>query len=410
MKIGPMNIAPMKIALLIFQSEETRGGAERYTVDIAEGLAARGQAVELISSSFGKPIAGVRRVEIGARGATKAGQYAQFLKNLDVHLAQNKYDVIHAMLPVKHCDIYHPHAGMAKATVQSYQSRGGGPARALAMAGNRLNRKRRLYADVEGRLIYGADRPIVLCLSDYSKGIVLRHYPDIGGQLVKLFNGTDLQRFDPAAHAASRSAVRQNLGIGENVTVGLMIAQNFQRKGLAEVIAATASIAGRSGEAAPMIVVLGKDNSMRGRLQARRLGIENRIVFAGESKAAADFYAAADFFVLPTRHDSCSLVVLESLAMGLPVISTVFNGACEAMTDGVHGYVLEDPSNVSALAGAMTRLLDPMLRTKMREACLALRPSLSQEAHLDRLEEIYRERIESAGHVKHRPDRNAAET
>ncbi len=153
-----------------------------------------------------------------------------------------------------------------------------------------------------------------------------------------------------------------------------MIAQNFQRKGLAEVIAATASIAGRSGEAAPMIVVLGKDNSMRGRLQARRLGIENRIVFAGESKAAADFYAAADFFVLPTRHDSCSLVVLESLAMGLPVISTVFNGACEAMTDGVHGYVLEDPTNVSALADAMTRLLDPTLRTKMRQACLALRP------------------------------------
>ena len=400
----------MKIGLVIFQSEESRGGAERYTVDIAEGLAARGHAVELISSSFGKPIEGVRRVEVAARSPTRAGKYMQFLKNLDAHLAQTKYDLIHAMLPVKHCDIYHPHAGMAEATVQSHLTRGGSPARALALAGNRLNRKRRLYAEVEAGLIYGPDRPIVLCLSDYSKGIVLRHYPDIGDQLVKLFNGTDLKRFNPAAHAAARSAVREDFGIAHDTTVGLMIAQNFQRKGLAEVIAATASIARRSGDAAPVIVVLGKDNSMRGRLQARRMGIEKQIVFAGESKLAADFYAAADFFVLPTRHDSCSLVVLESLAMGVPVISTVFNGACEAMTSGVHGYVLDDPSNVPALADAMTRMLDPRLRAKMRDACLALRPSLSQEAHLDRLEEIYRERIESARHVQHRPDGNIAET
>jgi UDP-glucose:(heptosyl)LPS alpha-1,3-glucosyltransferase len=383
----------MKIGLVIFQSEESRGGAERYTVDIAEGLAARRHSVELISSSFGKPIAGVRPVEIEARAATRAGKYVQFLKNLDAHLAQSKYDLIHAMLPVKRCDIYHPHAGMAKATMQSHFSSSSGPARALAIARNRLNRKRRLYAEVEAKLIYGSDRPIVLCLSDYSKGLVLRHYPDIGEQLVKLFNGTDLARFDPGAHTAARSAMRRGLGIAEDTTVGLMIAQNFQRKGLAEVIAATASIANRSADAAPVIVVLGKDDCTRGRLQARRLGIEKRIVFAGESKVAADFYAAADFFVLPTRHDSCSLVVLEALAMGVPVISTVFNGACEAMTSGLHGYVLEDPSNVSALADAMTRLLDPQIRAKMREACLALRPSLSQEAHLDRLEEIYRERL-----------------
>jgi len=40
----------------------------------------------------------------------------------------------------------------------------------------------------------------------------------------------------------------------------------------------------------------------------------------------------------------------------------------------------------------MSNLLDADRREKMRQACLALRPSLSFEAHVDRLEEIYRSR------------------
>src|SRR5439155_7596627 len=78
-----------------------------------------------------------------------------------------------------------------------------------------------------------------------------------------------------------------------------------------------------------------------------------RVSFAGAVADPRPFYRDADFFVLPTKHDPCSLVVLEALAMGLPVISTKFNGACEIMTDGVHGYVLDDPADVNALAAAM---------------------------------------------------------
>ena len=115
-----------------------------------------------------------------------------------------------------------------------------------------------------------------------------------------------------------------------------------------------------------------------------------RVSFAGAAADPRPFYNDADFFVLPTRHDPCSLVVLEALAMGLPVISTKFNGACEIMTDGVHGYVLDDPADVDALAGAMRKLLDPRRRAEMSQACLELRPKLSYEHHLDRLEEIYR--------------------
>jgi UDP-glucose:(heptosyl)LPS alpha-1,3-glucosyltransferase len=75
--------------------------------------------------------------------------------------------------------------------------------------------------------------------------------------------------------------------------------------------------------------------------------------------------------------------------MGLPVISTIFNGATEIMTDGVHGYVLKDPTDIDVLVDAMRKMLDPDRRRTMREACLALRPKLSYEHHLDQLTAIY---------------------
>jgi UDP-glucose:(heptosyl)LPS alpha-1,3-glucosyltransferase len=82
-------------------------------------------------------------------------------------------------------------------------------------------------------------------------------------------------------------------------------------------------------------------------------------------------------------------VVLEALAMGLPVITTRQNGAIDAMTDGVHGRVLDDPQDVAALSQALTALCDDSCRATMASACRRLRPRLSFDAHVDQLLAIY---------------------
>lgn len=383
----------MNLALVISRADPQRGGAERYTADIAAALVQRGHRVDLISSQFGPAIAGVNFVPMTAKSATRAGRYISFLNRLDAYFAEHPYDLIHSMLPIRRCDLYHPHAGMAKAALETHLTRTAGAARVLAQLANRLNHKRRLFAQVEETLIHATERPVVLYLSDYVKAMILRHYPDLSSHLVRLFNGTNLKAFNPAHHAPARKKIREQFGIPPEATVALMIAQHFERKGLVELIAATANIAKITPESAPYVLVVGKDDPARSRQQARQLGIENRVIFAGQTPSAADFYAASDFFVLPTRHDSCSLVVLEALAMGLPVISTVFNGACEIMTEAKHGYILPDPADVDALTHAMSKLLDPQTRAAMHDACLSLRPALSFETHMDRLEEIYRNRL-----------------
>ncbi|MFI5380029.1 MAG: glycosyltransferase family 4 protein [Tepidisphaerales bacterium] len=378
----------MKILLVILHADPARGGAERYTVDLARGLAGLGHAVALAASSFGAPIESVEFLRLDAGGWSRLGRYRRFLESVRAHTRAHAYDIVHAMLPVEKCDLYHPHAGIAAEAVEAghtkYRSQLGQTASRFF---NRLNRKRRFFAEVERAMLMCTDGPRVICLSRYIQDAARRHYPIDEHRLPILLNGVDLARFDPQANAAARGALRGRLGLGAEQVAGLMIAQDFERKGLAEAIEAVAKV----GDERLRLVVVGRPDPSAYRRLAERLGVAGRVVFAGSTDRPADFYRAADFFVLPTRHDPCSLVVLEALAMGLPVISTVCNGACEAMAGGTHGFVLGDPADVPALADAMRQLLDRSVRQSMRQACLDLRGSISQEQHVRRMVAIYEE-------------------
>lgn len=346
----------MKIALVILHADPSRGGAERYTVDLASVLARRGHDVFLMATTFAGLPEAVKQVPLAANGFTRTSQYRHMLDSLDAHLDRHKYDIIHAMLPIRHCHVYHPHAGLAAAARMSL-----------------FTPRRKAMAEVEQHLLYSPKPPRVLCLSEYVKQSVKKHYPLDTAHLPILFNAADLERFVPSEKPT------------RDTPIALMIAQDFERKGLHQTLTAMAQM----NDKGLRLRVVGKEDTQKYQRIAAQLGIADRVDFAGPTTDPASEYRNADFFVLPTRHDPCSLVVLEALAMGLPVISTRFNGACEIMTDGEHGFVLTAPNDIDALSNAMKKLLDPQIRSKMSAACLALRPTLSYEHHLDRLIQIY---------------------
>src|SRR5882672_417389 len=195
----------MKIALVILHADPKRGGAERYTADITQALAGRGHEVSVVASDFpddylhghlgtAAHATHVERVEIKGRGMTRVGQYQSFLDSLDEHLANNSYDVVHAMLPVRRCDLYHPHAGIAAGAPGGWKGF--------------FNPRRMEMAEVERRLLKAAEPPVVLILSDYVKQFVKKHYAEFPEKkLVKLFNAVDLERFKPAEEVKQGEAV-----------------------------------------------------------------------------------------------------------------------------------------------------------------------------------------------------------
>lgn len=376
----------MKVALVILHADPRKGGAEGYTVNLAHALGRRGHEVTLVATSFAPACDGVPQVPLDERGVTRLGRYRSFVDSLDHHLEQTRYDVVHSIAPVRRCDFYHPQAGLAAEALASGHLKHKGFRRPLDRLATRLNRKRQFVASVERALLTGPRAPTLLCVSDMVRRTGRAHYPSLPEEkLVTLFNAVDPLRFDPAAKPQARDETRAAFGIAPDKVVALIVAQDFQRKGLRPAIEAVA----RVPDERLMLLVVGKPDPRAYQDLAKRLGVSRRVVFAGATNDTYGAYAAGDFFVLPTYHDPCSLVVLEALAMGLPSISTAQNGASELIEEGRHGYVLSDPGDVPGLAAAMTRLLDLGERAAQRAACLALRPRLSYERHLDHIEGLY---------------------
>jgi UDP-glucose:(heptosyl)LPS alpha-1,3-glucosyltransferase len=100
-------------------------------------------------------------------------------------------------------------------------------------------------------------------------------------------------------------------------------------------------------------------------------------------------YFAADFLVHPTFYDPCSLVVLEALACGLPVITTRANGASELLHPPQEGYVVEDPHDHDRLACAMAQLLDPARRAARAQAARRAAEHWTFEHHYRQMLDVF---------------------
>jgi glycosyltransferase involved in cell wall biosynthesis len=102
-------------------------------------------------------------------------------------------------------------------------------------------------------------------------------------------------------------------------------------------------------------------------------------------------YAQCDVFVLPSLFEGFSLVLLEALAAGLPVISTPNTGAVDVVTHTTLGQIVEAGS-VEALVAAMRRYLEaPPFRAVVRSAAAMLQSTFSWEAYGDRWAALLRE-------------------
>jgi len=99
------------------------------------------------------------------------------------------------------------------------------------------------------------------------------------------------------------------------------------------------------------------EGPLRPSLQAAASGLKEHIQFTGRvgEQALHALYAGSDVFLHPTRFEGSSLVTLEAMGHGLPVVATRAGGIPDKVLDGVNGYLVE-PGDVGALSEAITRI------------------------------------------------------
>ncbi len=113
-------------------------------------------------------------------------------------------------------------------------------------------------------------------------------------------------------------------------------------------------------------------------------------VLAGQITDRAEFYAALDVFVLPSRHEALPMTILEAMASGVPVVASNLEGIASALGDG---GLLTLPGNAEEIAAFIRALRDDPAR---RDGLAArargrVKEFFSAARTAGRIEEIYRE-------------------
>ncbi|MBD2292497.1 glycosyltransferase family 4 protein [Anabaena sphaerica FACHB-251] len=171
-----------------------------------------------------------------------------------------------------------------------------------------------------------------------------------------IVNGVDLQEFYPGATS------RQKLGLPENVTLALFAGDiRTTRKNLDTVLQALVKVPNLH------LAVVGTTEGSPFPELANSLGISERVHFLGYRRDIAEIMRAVDFFVFPSRYEACSLVLLEALASGLPIITAAATGGAELVTAEA-GIILPDTDDIDALAAALFSLQDDSLCQQMSKA------------------------------------------
>lgn len=90
---------------------------------------------------------------------------------------------------------------------------------------------------------------------------------------------------------------------------------------------------------------------------ADRLGVAERVAWAGWHEDARSRLACYDVFCLPSRSEGFPLALVEAMLAGVPAVATTVGSVAEALDDGRAG-LLVPPDEPAALAGALGRLRD----------------------------------------------------
>jgi glycosyltransferase involved in cell wall biosynthesis len=132
---------------------------------------------------------------------------------------------------------------------------------------------------------------------------------------------------------------------------------------------------------------------------ARELGIAAAVRFVGYLDRATrllDCYRAADAFVFASRTETQGLVLLEAMALGVPVVSTAVMGTRDIVEPGRGAMVAADDE--ADFAACVTRVLrDPLLRARLGAEGREHARGWSASALARRMEAFYRTVLDRAG-------------
>jgi glycosyltransferase involved in cell wall biosynthesis len=207
-----------------------------------------------------------------------------------------------------------------------------------------------------------------------------------------LQNGIDTDRF---RRDATSGTLRKELGFPFDRQLVAAIGRLSPEKDLFTFLRVASRVTEQVPGAHFLIVGEGPERDELERM-ADRLRLRSRITFLGQRHDILNIYNSLDLFLLTSVREGLPNVILEAMAMEVPVVTTNVGGVGELIRDGVNGRLFQ-PGDVEAIAGATVTLLrDRSLATRIAAAARqTVCRGFSFDERVRKLEHIYIEAMEA---------------
>jgi phosphatidyl-myo-inositol dimannoside synthase len=200
----------------------------------------------------------------------------------------------------------------------------------------------------------------IIIIADFLKE-KLKEYGISERKVIKIMPGVDFNSFKPGLNTDN---LRKKLNL-ENKKIILSCARLVKRKNHKAVIEALPNILKKIPSAIYLILSSGPEKENL-KLQAKKLGLENHIIFAGEveDKELPYYYNLADVFCMPSQRyketgdvEGFGIVFIEAQACETPTIGSNTGGIPDAIRNNIDGFLI-NPENKEEIANNIIEILE----------------------------------------------------
>lgn len=199
---------------------------------------------------------------------------------------------------------------------------------------------------------------LIIAVSEAVKNYLVSHRFADTNEVVVMPNGIDLSHWSSLKKTHKIATVNLHPVIG---TVGSLVT----KKGQKYLIQAFAQFTKKYPLARLEIV---GDGPEKENLQAlvTSMSLHRNVSFLGSQKDIAPIVSKWDIFVLPSISETFGIVILEAMALGLPVVATKVGGIPDIIDDGKNGLLVQSKDSIT-LCKAIEKILDhPALAAELK--------------------------------------------
>ena len=326
------------------------GGAERTTAELADRLGARGIRVAVVASFWDAVDASAEWIKVPSPAKPSWLGALLFALRCRREGLEDQFGTVISLERTIRQTIYRAGDGCHRSWLRR-RAEVDGFWRGKILPFFRLFNWAMLW--LERQVFNPVNTEKIVANSEMVRRDIMREYGYPESRIQVIRNGVHQARFTGRVREDDRREVRTSHGLEDDARIILFLGSGFHRKGLRFAIEVVSGL----GQDC-ILMVVGRGRTAGYERLATQSGVGDRVRFIGPAGDPDLYINGADLMLLPTIYDPASNACLESLAAGVPVITTGSNGASELIEQGISGWVVEGPGDTVAMVKGCNILLE----------------------------------------------------